>query len=130
MFVVEIKAIGEPVWISYTLDGSIKEKTLEAEESMRLDVRDALKISYAKVKANKLQVTANGRRIDVPVEGLEITRANLSQLIQGSASTPQPVVRSTPAPSTPRPTPRPAQSPRPRPSLAPTIIRPTRSPEQ
>src|SRR5947207_3247833 len=86
--VVEIKAIAEPVWISFSIDGSIREQTLAPDESAKLEARDDFRLSYARIKADKLQITVNGKQIRSPANGpkgkveIEINNSNLSQIIQ------------------------------------------------
>jgi hypothetical protein len=125
---VELKAVAEPVWISYSVDGgSATEKTLEADESVRLDVRESIRVNYAKVKAGNLQTTVNGRRIKTPAEGLEVTRSNLAELLQPTP-TPTPRPRVSPAATVSRPTPRPTAASTPRPTVVPTVAASPRRP--
>ena len=116
-FSVELKADGEPVWVGYTLDGNKSEKTLNPSESFKLDVQDTLRLSYAKVKAQSLSLSINGKHINVLSGGpkgnfdLDINKNNVGQIMQsGELGTPPPTPRPTQA-ATPRPTPKPTVSP-------------------
>ena len=84
---VELKALTEPVWISYSIDGVPKNQTLAPNESLKLDALDNLKISYSKAKMPNLEVMVNGRRINIPppIKGtveLDINKSNVNQLVQ------------------------------------------------
>ena len=121
-FVVELKANSERVWVGYTIDGTKTEKTLDPEQSVRLDVQDSLRLSYAKVKAANLDVSINGKHINVLSGGakgnfdLDINRNNVAQITQsgqlGVAATPRPTPAATPRPS-PKASVSPGASPRP-----------------
>jgi cytoskeletal protein RodZ len=117
-FYVGLKAVGEDVWVSYTKDGTKSEMTLHAGDSTRFDVDSDIKISYARVKISKLELSVNGKKIDVKDAGskgnleIDINKNNVAQIFQsgeyGSA---------TPRASA---TPRPAASPRPSVAASPT----------
>jgi cytoskeleton protein RodZ len=121
-FAVELKANNERVWVGYTLDGAKTEKTLDPGQTVRLDVQDSIRLSYAKVKAASLDVSINGKHIDVLSGGakgnfdLDINKNNVAQITQsgqlGVATTPRPTPALTPRPS-PKPTVSPGSSPRP-----------------
>jgi len=130
-FSVELKAIQEPVWVRYTTEEGAKERTLSPNETLSVDVKDAFQLSYARVKASNLQLSINGKRINVPATGskgnidIEINKSNINQVLQtgdisGETTTEAPTVAPTPRPSlTPRPTQKPTASPAARPSLPP-----------
>jgi cytoskeleton protein RodZ len=129
-FTVELKAGGERVWVGYTLDGSTTDKTLEPDEAVRLDVQNSLKLTYARVKAQSLELSVNGRRINVPTASakgnLEITidKSNVAQIMQaGEIGGPAPAktVRPTPRPTAAQPAPRPTAAT----AVTPTPKRPT-----
>jgi transcriptional regulator with XRE-family HTH domain len=116
-FSVELKANDERVWVGYTLDGNKTEKTLDPGESVKLDVQDSLKIGYAKVKAQSLAISINGKPIKVLGGGakgnfdFDISRNNVGQILQsGELGTAPPVQRPAPA-ATSRPSPKPSASP-------------------
>jgi cytoskeleton protein RodZ len=121
-FVVELKANGERVWVGYNLDGTKTEKTLDPGQTVRLDVQDSLRLSYAKVKAASLDVSINGKHINVLSGGakgnfdLDINKNNVAQITQsgemGVAATPRPTAAATPRPS-PKPSVSPGALPRP-----------------
>jgi cytoskeleton protein RodZ len=122
-FSVELKADGEPVWVGYTLDGNKTEKTLNPGESLKLDVQDSLRLSYAKVKAQSLALSVNGKHINVLSGGpkgnfdLDINKTNFGQIMQsGELGTPPPTPRPTQV-ATPRLSPKatisPSATPRP-----------------
>ena len=119
-FAVELKADGEPVWVGYTLDGNKTEKTLAPGQSFQLDVQDSLRVSYAKVKAQSLALSINGKHINVLSGGpkgnfdLDINKNNFGQIMQSGELGTSPATSSTPRPTqppTPRPSPKPTVSP-------------------
>jgi hypothetical protein len=120
-FAVDLKASNERVWVGYTLDGTRSEKILDPEQAVHLDVKDTLRLSYAKVKSQNLDLAINGKHINVLAGGpkgnfdLDINKNNLAQILQsgelGTAPTPKPTVVA----ATPRPTPKPIISPTPLP---------------
>jgi cytoskeleton protein RodZ len=111
-FSVELKAMGEPVWVRYSTEEGAKERTLSPNETLRVDVADAFRLSYAKVKASSLELSINGKQVSVPASGakgnidIEINRSNVAQIIQSGAIGGEPVPTARPA-LTPRPSPRP-----------------------
>ena len=143
---VELKALTEPVWISYSIDGVPKNQTLAPNESLKLDASDNLKISYSKAKMPNLEVMVNGRRINIPPPSkgtveLDINKSNVNQLIQASPTTPAPTPATTPATPVPTanaantepkrspepeksktPRPSPSGTPKPKPSPSATVI--------
>jgi len=113
-FSVELKAMGEPVWVRYSTEEGAKERTLSPNETLKVDVSDTFRMSYAKVKATNLQLSINGKQINVPANGpkgnieVEINRANVAQIIQTGSTGGEPTQGPVPRPSlTPRPSPRP-----------------------
>lgn len=90
---VELKAVSEPVWMSYTLDGANSVKTLAADEALKLDAKESLKISYSKSKLPNLQIFLNGTKINPPTTGtkgnveFEINKSNVAQLMQSGNQT-------------------------------------------
>jgi cytoskeleton protein RodZ len=136
---VELKAVLEPVWVSYSVDGVSKIQTLAPDENLRLDANEAFKISYSKAKLPNLQVTVNGRQIKVPsteTKGtieFEINKTNVNEFVQrGQVSTAMPTTSASPTatPSEPKRTtepeksrtPRPSPTPAPSPKPSPTVI--------
>jgi transcriptional regulator with XRE-family HTH domain len=116
-FTVELKAVNERVWVGYTLDGAKTEKTLDPGQAVRLDVQESLRLGFAKVKAQSLELAINGKRINVLGGGpkgnfdFDVNKTNVSQIVQsGELGTAPPVERPV-TPVTPRPSPRPTLSP-------------------
>jgi cytoskeleton protein RodZ len=131
---IELKALGEPVWVAYTVDGARTEKTLDAGESVRLDAKDNVKLNYAKVKAVSLEVSINGRKLSIPTANpkgsfdININKSNAAQLIEtGVAETESPTQRPGSG-ATPRPSPRPSLAVTPRPSAPANVAQPRRTP--
>jgi cytoskeleton protein RodZ len=130
-FSVELKALQEPVWVRYTTEEGAKERTLSPNETLSVDVKDSFQLSYARVKASNLQVSINGKRINVPTTGakgnieIEVNKSNVGQILQsGVIGSEAPAAVETPTPTprpslTPRPTPKTTASTAPRPSLPP-----------
>lgn len=137
---VELKAVSEPVWVSYTVDGTKNIKTLAENESLALDAKDSFKISYSRSKLPNLQIFLNGTRIEPPntdkgtVE-FEINKNNIAQFVPAadrssasSAVDPKPAVTTaaaTQAPREPAATPSPAK---PKPSPAAAAAKPSPKP--
>jgi cytoskeleton protein RodZ len=131
---IELKALGEPVWVAYTVDGARTEKTLDAGESVRLDAKDNVKLNYAKVKAVSLEVSINGRKLSIPTANpkgsfdININKSNAAQLIEtGVAENESPTQRPGSG-ATPRPSPRPSLAVTPRPSAPANVAQPRRTP--
>lgn len=130
---VELKALTEPVWVAYTLDGSRTEKTLNAGQSVRLDAEDNIKLNYAKVKAASLEVSINGRKLNVPIANtkgsfdIDINKSNALQLIANGIADGAPTLRPTPAVPA-RPSPRPGALATPRPATPANAAAPRRTP--
>lgn len=122
---VELTAVNEPVWIEYTVDGSSKNQTLTAGEKLAVDARDAFRVSYAKAKANNLQITLNGRQITPPdanAKGrivVDINKENLARVLEsgslslntGQTAEQQPAVEASPEPARSAATPAAAATP-------------------
>jgi cytoskeleton protein RodZ len=136
---VELKAVGEPVALTYVIDGKTTIQTLEAEQSLKLDAAESLKLTYSKYKSAVLKILLNGREITPPAATkgtieLEINKGNVAQLIQGSVvSATLPVgdpavaanTNATPVPqtvATPRPRVEPVLTPKPPPPTANTAV--------
>ena len=92
--VVELKAVTEPVWVSYTVDGTTREQTLAAEESLKTQANDSITVSYSRSRLQNLQIYLNGRRIEAPDPGakgkveIEINKQNVAQFLKvGETST-------------------------------------------
>lgn len=89
---IEVKAVGESVWISYAVDGATKIQTLTPGESVKAQPKDSFKVSYSKAKLPNLQVIVNGRQITAPAASakgnieISINKGNLQQVLQGSQS--------------------------------------------
>jgi len=97
---VELKAVSEPVWVSYSVDGTAQEKTLAADESLKAQANDSFRISYSKSRLRNLEIFLNGRKIEAPDPGskskveLEINKQNISQYLKAEeTSASQPVAR-------------------------------------
>jgi cytoskeleton protein RodZ len=133
---VGLKALSEPVWVAYTVDGNRIEKTLDAGQAVTLDAKENVKINYAKVKAASLEVSINGRKLNIPTTStkgsfdIDINRSNAQQLIASgiadtsATSTPKPAQTTT----TPRPSPRPTILSTPNPARPANTAAPRRTP--
>ena len=141
---VDLKAVSEPVWVNYSVDGVSKTQTLAPEENVKLEANEAFKISYSKAKLPNLRITVNGRQITPPSSDIkgniefEINRSNLNEMVQsgqpapltspaaGNTATPSPTeAKRTPQPEkskTPQPSPSPTSSGSPKPKPSPTVI--------
>jgi cytoskeletal protein RodZ len=130
---VQLKAVGEPVWTNYAVDGSPKIQTLAADETVTIPVKDSFRISYSKAKADKLQITLNGKQVAPPVASpkgtveFEINKENAGQIIESgqipggkvaapertATAAPKPVVKPATSPAV-KPSPKIEQPERPR----------------
>jgi cytoskeletal protein RodZ len=133
---VGLKALSEPVWIAYTVDGNRTEKTLDAGQAVTLDAKDTVKLSYAKVKAASLEVSINGRKLSIPTTStkgsfdIDINRSNAQQLIASGIADTAPAATPKPAQTTatPRPSPRPTILSTPNPARPANTAAPRRTP--
>jgi len=132
---VGLKALSEPVWIAYTVDGNRTEKTLDAGQAVTLDAKDTVTLNYAKVKAASLEVSINGRKLNIPTTStkgsfdIDINRSNAQQLIaSGVADTAAATPKPGPTTSTPRPSPRPTVLSTPNPARPGNTAAPRRTP--
>lgn len=103
---LELKAVSEPVWVSYTVDGTRREHTLEADESLKAQANDSIKVSYSRSRIPNLQIFLNGQRIEAPDPGsrgsveFEINKQNITQFLKASETS-----AARPAAERPRETP-------------------------
>lgn len=136
---VVLKAVGEPVWTSYAVDGKPRVQTLNADEAVTVDAKESFRLSYSKAKLPNLQISVNGKQIEPPAASakgnieLTINKANIAEIMQAPAASPtaeQPAAQQPAAPAQPtavtrtperaRPTPRAAATATP--NSAPTPI--------
>jgi len=105
---IELKAVGEAVWVNYAVDGASKIQTLAAGESVKVEPKDNFKVSYSKAKLPNLQIVVNGRQLATPTASpkgtveVEINKNNLPQLLQNSQTA---VTGTESNQTTPEPTP-------------------------
>jgi hypothetical protein len=125
-FYVGLKANDEDVWVGYTKDGTNSVMTLHAGDSTRFDVENAIKISFARVKIPHLELSVNGKKIDVKDGSskgnleIDINKNNVTQIFQsGEYGAAPPRSTATPRPN-PGPRPSVAASPTPRKTAVPT----------
>jgi cytoskeleton protein RodZ len=88
-FNVQLKAVGERVWIKTAIDESDgAEVTLDPEETREYKPTERLSVLYSKSKARALEVTINGRPAKVPANEkgalaeLVITKEDYGRFIQ------------------------------------------------
>lgn len=81
---VQVKAIGEPVWMRVQADDATPAQLeLKPTETAReYTPQSRLNLQYNRTRAPFLEVTINGRRVNVPAEGLTVTPENYQQLLQ------------------------------------------------
>jgi cytoskeleton protein RodZ len=134
---VGLKALGESVWVAYTVDGNRTEKTLDAGQAVTLEAKDSVKLNYAKAKAASLEISISGQKLNIPTTStkgsfdIDINRSNAQQLIASGvadttapAATPKPVQTT----ATPRPSPRPTILSTPNPARPANTAAPRRTP--
>ncbi len=85
-FHIEVTARGQNVWLSAQADDAKKARgiLLKKDQTEKFDPADRLKLQYAQVNANALEVTINGRKAAVPQDRAEliITKEDYEQLLQ------------------------------------------------
>jgi cytoskeleton protein RodZ len=86
---VQIKAVGDKVWVRTFPDGGKSaEAILEPDETREFKPAQSLKIQYAKIKAKQLEITINGHPARVPTDArtnvveMLITKDDYAQLLQ------------------------------------------------
>jgi cytoskeletal protein RodZ len=134
---IELKALGEPVWTSYTVDGEKNIQTVEADQSVKVTAKESFKISYSKAKIDKLRIDLNGKQIEPPNDpakgtvDFEINRANAPQIMEsGKVSERSSTPERKPAATAERPAETPSRTPAatatPKPKTSPSV-KPTQS---
>jgi len=137
-FVVELKALTDRIWVGYTLDGTKAEKILDPTQPVKLDVNESVKMGFAKVKIPNLELSINGKRINIFTTGsrgnieFEINKANANEIFQrGEIGTPPPVQQQATTTPVQQPTSLPTQQPTPLQQVTPAATatpRPTQRP--
>ena len=143
---IEFKAVGDSVAISTNTDGKTAYALVAPDKPVVFEPKEALRLSYAKTRAQNAQLTINGKPITLPATPanpkraaieIEVNSSNLAQIWQtgeisfGSETPAEAPVATPPVTvNTPRPTPKPVVSPSatpakpttptPKPSPAPT----------
>jgi hypothetical protein len=86
---VQIKAVGDKVWVRTFPDGGkAAEAILDPDETREFKPEQSLKIQYAKIKAKQLEITINGHPARVPADAktnvveMLITKDDYAQLLQ------------------------------------------------
>lgn len=86
---VQIKAVGDRVWVrARPGEGAATETILAPNQTLEFKPDQSLRLQYAKIKAQSLEVTINGRPAKVPAESkgnlaeMVITKENYEQLWQ------------------------------------------------
>ncbi|MGB7070612.1 MAG: helix-turn-helix domain-containing protein [Pyrinomonadaceae bacterium] len=90
---VELKAVSEPVWTTYTIDGTPTIQTLEPDQTLKLEANDSFAVKYSRSKVNNLQITLNGKAVTppTPIKGnilIEIDKSNLAQIVESGQVSP------------------------------------------
>ena len=126
---IEFKAVGDSVAISSNTDGKTAYALVAPDKPVVFEPKEALRLSYAKTRAQNAQLTINGKPITLPATPsnpkraaieIEINSSNLAQMWQTGeisfgtdtpAEAPAPVAAPPVTVNTPRPTPKPVVSP-------------------
>lgn len=146
---IEFKAVGDSVAISSNTDGKTAYALVAPDKPVVFEPKEALKLSYAKTRAQNAQLTINGKPITLPATPvnpkraaieIEINKDNLAQMWQtgeisfgteAPAETPAPVAAPPVTANTPKPTSKPVVSPSATPAKPATPTpRPTASPRK
>ncbi|HSK70878.1 MAG TPA: hypothetical protein VK892_04220, partial [Pyrinomonadaceae bacterium] len=90
------KTASDPVSVSYTVDKKPGTKLVTPDSPLSLEADQSLKFSYAKSLAQVLQMTLNGKQINLPpapanprriaIE-IEINKENIAQILQSGSVT-------------------------------------------
>lgn len=78
---VELKAVGGNVSVSSTSDGKRNNALLLPGKSLNFEPKDNLSFSYAKTRAQNLQLTINGKEIVLPSEAANSKRSAIEVVI-------------------------------------------------
>lgn len=126
---IEFKTVGDSVAISSNMDGKTAYALVAPDKPVVFEPKEALRLSYAKTRAQNAQLTINGKTITLPATPanpkrtaieIEINKDNLAQMWQTGeisfgtdtpAEAPAPVAAPPVTVNTPRPTPKPVVSP-------------------
>ncbi len=91
---VEFTALSEPVSLLVTTDGKTRSSTVAPGTSVLFEPKESLKISYSRSLASVVQLSINGRKIDLPAQPLvprrnaiewEINKENLGRIWETGA---------------------------------------------
>lgn len=82
--IVQVKAVGGDVWLNVQTDDATPARfELKPTDTAReYTPQSRLNLQYNRARAPFLEVTINGRRANVPAEGLTITPDNYQKLLQ------------------------------------------------
>jgi cytoskeletal protein RodZ len=77
---VEFRALSEPVSLSATNDGKVSTNVVAAGSATMFEPKESLKLSYSRSLANLVELTINGRRIELPSQPL-VPRRNTIEFV-------------------------------------------------
>ncbi len=129
---VEVKAVGQRVLISSTIDGVKADNKVAADSTVSFEPKESLTLNYNRWNFKTLQMTINGKSIALPTEPLDhkgqrieftINKDNIAQVLSNGsvlggvpASSSDANVNTTPTTGTTAAVPK--TSPQPKPSVA------------
>lgn len=67
-FKVEIKAVKSAVSLSSTVDGERSENLLKTDDTETFEPKESLRLKYSQSKGKNVQMTINGKAIDLPTD--------------------------------------------------------------
>jgi len=93
----EVKALKQDLWVQYKTDGRIVAKVIKANEPLNLEAQKTLSLSYSKAQTTNIQLTLNGKRIELPSASdtkngtisFEISKENIQRILQNGKITTQ-----------------------------------------
>lgn len=77
---VEFRALSEPVSLTATNDGKVSSNVVTAGSATTFEPKESLKLSYSRSLANVVELTINGRKINLPTQPL-IPRRNTIEFV-------------------------------------------------
>lgn len=93
----EVKALQQNLWVQYKSDGKTAAKVIKANEPLKLEAQKTLSLSYAKAQTQNIQLTLNGKLIELPSAvntksssiTFEISKENIQEILQNGKITTQ-----------------------------------------
>jgi cytoskeletal protein RodZ len=93
----EIKALRQNLWVQYKTDDKTVAKVIKADAPLNVEAQKSLTLSYAKAQTKNIQLTLNGKQIELPSDSaakgnnisFEISKENIQGILQNGRITTQ-----------------------------------------